>query len=144
MSSPIKFATIAHPTSSSIPPVKPTLKPISQLTIKPHVPVIRNQSVRNSGGPIVLPRLEKLGRNNSLSGASTMLSPVRPTLQGSFSVRNSRGPAAIVQEAKLSQQPHAPTLPPNHALKNFTALELSRFIDKRLTDVSKSDIKFSR
>ena len=31
-----------------------------------------------------------------------------------------------------------PALPYNLALKNFTALELSRFIDKRLTDVSKS------
>lgn len=31
-----------------------------------------------------------------------------------------------------------PTLPYNLALKNFTALELGRFIDKRLTDVSKS------
>lgn len=37
-----------------------------------------------------------------------------------------------------------PTLPPNHALKNYTALELSRFIDKRLTDVTKSNINYVR
>ena len=37
-----------------------------------------------------------------------------------------------------------PTLPPNHALKNFTAFELSRFIDKRLTDVTKSNINYAK
>ena len=42
------------------------------------------------------------------------------------------------------QRPQIPTLPPNHALKNYTALELSRFIDKRLTDVAKSNINYNR
>ena len=37
-----------------------------------------------------------------------------------------------------------PTLPPNHALKNFTALELSRFIDKRLTNMENSKINPDR
>lgn len=44
----------------------------------------------------------------------------------------------------ISQQPSIPTLPPNHALKNFTAFELSRFIDKRLTDVTKSNINYAK
>ena len=37
-----------------------------------------------------------------------------------------------------------PSLPNNLALKNYTALELSRFIDKRLTDVTKSNINYGR
>jgi hypothetical protein len=37
-----------------------------------------------------------------------------------------------------------PTLPKNLSLKNYTALELSRFIDKRLTDVAKSNINYNR
>ena len=73
-----------------------------------------------------------------------MLSPVRSPPGGSLSVRAAaRGPAAIINEAKLIQQrPPVPTLPPNHCLKNYTALELSRFIDKRLTDVKKSSIQY--
>ena len=35
---------------------------------------------------------------------------------------------------------HVPMLPPNGAMKNFTAMELNRFIDKRLTDVAKSRV----
>ena len=73
-----------------------------------------------------------------------MLSPVRRHAAPN-SVRNLRGPAAIITEAKLmSQRAAVPSLPPNHALKNFTALELSRFIDKRLTDVAKSNINYNR
>ena len=37
----------------------------------------------------------------------------------------------------------APTIPANKALKNLTALELDRFIDKRLTDTKKSWLKES-
>ena len=97
--------------------------------------------------PIVLPKLggTPTGRNRSMTiGASKtdLLSPVRQH-GGSLSVRNHRGPAQIISEARLKTQ-HQPTLPPNHALKNYTALELSRFIDKRLTDVTKSNINYAR
>lgn len=40
----------------------------------------------------------------------------------------------------IPMRPPVPILPPNHGLKNFTAFELSRFIDKRLTDVAKSKV----
>ena len=68
-------------------------------------------------------------------------------INGSHSVRNNR-PAMIINEAKQIQQMplkvQVPTLPPNHALKNYTALELSRFIDKRLTDAAKSSVAYNR
>jgi len=71
-----------------------------------------------------------------------MLSPARSGAGGSNSVRNHQGPAKIIQEAKLISQLR-PTVP-EAAIKNYTALELSRFIDKRLTDVNKSSFQYNR
>ena len=79
----------------------------------------------------------------TLGGKTDLLSPVRQH-GGSLSVRGNRGPAQIISEAKAMSAQRIPTLPPNHALKNYTALELSRFIDKRLTDVTKSNINYGR
>ena len=98
--------------------------------------------MRHSGNNIVLPKLQVPGRNRSHVDKTEFFSPARNNHHGSFSVRHNKGPAAIPSEVKLlPMRPAVPTLPPNHALKNFTALELSRFIDKRLTDVAKSNVK---
>ena len=134
--------------SARSPPFAGVLKPIPHMTMKPHVPAMRQDFVRHSGGNgITLPKLNTPGRNNSTHHRTDLLSPVRhPNARaGSLSTRNSAlGPAAIINDAKLMQRPQIPTLPPNHALKNYTALELNRFIDKRLTDVAKSNINYSR
>ena len=131
-----------HHAVGSIQPIHRNLKTISHTDFKPHVPPIRNQYMRNSGNNIVLPKLT--GRNHSQVQRTDLLSPIRHN-QGAQSVRNRNGPAKILTEAKLIQmRPPIPTMPPNHAMKNFTALELSRFIDKRLTDVTKSNIKYLR
>ena len=97
--------------------------------------------MRHSGNNIVLPKLQVPSRNLSNVDKTDFFSPARNMHHGSFSVRHNKGPAAIPSEVKLLPiRPPVPTLPPNHALKNFTALELSRFIDKRLTDVAKSNV----
>ena len=53
-----------------------------------------------------------------------------------------QGPSAVIKEAQkfVTIQPNIGVDMP--ALKSKTALELSRFIDKRLTDVAKSNIKY--
>jgi len=131
--------------SANRTPFQDVLRPMPHMNVKPHVPYQRHNIVRNSGDHhIVLPKLHTPGRNRSIDVKTDMLSPVRRHAQPN-SVRNLRGPAAIITEAKLmSQRVAMPSLPPNHALKNFTALELSRFIDKRLTDVAKSNINYNR
>ena len=134
-----------------MPPFAAALKTISHTNHKPNMPPLRQDFVRHSGGnAIVLPKLNTNGRNRSLVASKTdLLSPVRQH-GGSLSVRNNHhGPAHIISEAKMaSNRPSSlqamPPLPPNAQLKNFTALELSRFIDKRLTDVSKSNINYGR
>ena len=62
-----------------------------------------------------------------------VLSPIK-SKEPILSVRN-RGAKAVINEAKLI------SLKPNitgQQLRNSTTLEISRFIDKRLTDVAKS------
>ena len=108
---------------------------------KPHVPPIQQNFVRNSGdGPIKLPKLATPGRNRSVSNTADYFSPVRPNVGGPLSVRN-QGPKAVITEAQkyITIQPNIVDGP---SYRNKTAFELSRFIDKRLTDVAKSNIKY--
>ena len=138
-----------QPTRHNIPPFAAALKTIAHTSHKPFVPPLRQDFQRHSGGnAIVLPKLSTPGgRNRSMvaNSKTDLLSPVREH-GGSLSVRNNRGPAHIISQAKIAANklPAQPSLPPQHALKNFTALELSRFIDKRLTDVTKSNINYGR
>lgn len=129
----------ARANAQTIQPMGGPLKAVSRSLVPP----MRHQVGRQSEPPIVLPKLHTPGRNLSEVRKTDMLSPARYH-NGSQSVRNNRGPAAVYIEAKMMRSTYVPTLPPNHALKNYTALELSRFIDKRLTDVKKSHINYNR
>ena len=126
-------------------PMASQLKPIPSMLNKPHVPPIQQNFVRNSGdNPIRLPKLATPGRNRSVSSTVEYFSPVRPNIGGGgaapLSVRN-QGPKAVITEAQkfVTIQPNIVDGP---AMRNKTAFELSRFIDKRLTDVAKSNIKY--
>ena len=96
--------------------------------------------MRSSGHNVVLPKLFTPGRNRSEARRTDLLSPSEMR-SGSLTIR---GPASIIAEAKLIPmiKPQIPVLPAN--LGKFSAQELSRFIDKRLTDVAKSNINYHR
>jgi len=66
------------------------LKPIPSMNVKPHVPPIRQNFVRNSGdNAIKLPKLQTPGRNRSVSNTVDFFSPVRQNIAGvALSVRN--------------------------------------------------------
>ena len=66
--------------------------------------------------------------------ATDFLSPIRANAgihHGSRSVRNS--PMNVLSEAKADLQRAHGIIPKGQGLKNFTALELNRYIDKKLT-----------
>ena len=132
--------TITQSTTRS--PMATHLKPIPSMSVKPHVPPLRQQFVRNSLEKTVkLPQLTTPGRGRSMTTTLDHMSPIRPNIKaGSVSVRN-RGAQAVVTEARLVQLQPKIT---GQQFRNKTAFELSRFIDKRLTDVAKSNRNYNR
>ena len=117
------------------------MKPIAGTHVKPHVPALRHQFGPGpvKAGPVKLPNLNiKVKPELKPIMDNNFFSPERVP-RGALSVKARSSPMNIMKDAKAEAARHsAAIIPPNQGLKNFTAFELSKYIDKRLTQVSQT------